>query len=133
MPSRMTVIRWLSSGKHPEFVTIYAQAREAQADFLAEEILQIADTTETGTKSTSKEWGDEVTEADMIEHRKLKVATRQWLAERIAPKRWGAKQQVEMSGQLAITDMTEDEMRAELAALGMAGGALGPEDVSDLV
>jgi hypothetical protein len=43
MPDKATVIRWL--GVHREFSDQYARAREAQADKLFEESLEIADDT----------------------------------------------------------------------------------------
>lgn len=49
------------------------------------------------------------------------------------PEKYRENSKVELSGHLAVGNMTEDEMRAELAAL-TAGGALhAPVDVSDLV
>jgi terminase small subunit-like protein len=41
MPDMATVFRWLA--RHAEFRDQYARAREVQADYLAEEILEIAD------------------------------------------------------------------------------------------
>lgn len=98
MPSRRTVLNWLSDGSREDFCAKYARAREAQADFYAEEIIEIADTPEIGVKTVTKESGTETTEGDMIEHRRLRVAARQWYAERVAPKRWGTKVQNELSG-----------------------------------
>jgi hypothetical protein len=41
MPARSTVFLWLS--KHPEFSGMCAKAKEASADVLADEMLDIAD------------------------------------------------------------------------------------------
>jgi hypothetical protein len=41
MPDKATVLRWM--GRHKEFRDQYAWAREAQADDILEEILEIAD------------------------------------------------------------------------------------------
>lgn len=51
-----------------------------------------------------------------------------------APEKYRENSKVELSGSLAVTSMTDDEIRAELAAL-TAGGVLPPgdDDVSDLV
>lgn len=134
MPSRATVLRWLGGGEHPEFEAIHARAREAQADHLADELLEIADTPITGQKVTSKEWGDEITEADMIEHRKLRVGTRQWIIERMNPKKYGAKQQVDIGNAdgkpFAVSDA---EAAPKLAAIIAAGLARKAADASDLV
>src|SRR5215469_7237431 len=41
MPSLRTVFTWLA--RHDEFRAMYTAAREAQADYIAEELLEIAD------------------------------------------------------------------------------------------
>ncbi|HHK0428315.1 TPA: hypothetical protein ACQQIU_006564, partial [Pseudomonas aeruginosa] len=42
MPAMSTFLRWLADEQHADLREQYARAREAQADTLAEEILQIA-------------------------------------------------------------------------------------------
>ena len=51
-----------------------------------------------------------------------------------APEKYRETSKVELSGHLSVSEMTDDEIRAELAAL-TAGGVLPPgdDDVSDLV
>jgi Bacteriophage Sf6, terminase small subunit-like len=39
-----------------------------------------------------------MTEADMIEHRKLQIDSRKWLIGKMAPKKNGDKQQIEHAG-----------------------------------
>lgn len=132
MPSQSMAYRWLI--EHPEFREQYARAREAQADKLAEEILQIADTPVIGTKVTSKEWGDEITEADMIEHRKLQVDARKWIASKLAPKKYGDKLAVGGADDLPpIQTMSDADKAARLEALIAAGLARKAQDASDLV
>lgn len=90
MPTTSTVCKWL--GKNPTFAEQYAHAREAQADALFDEILGIADTHERGEKRTTKADGTvETVEADMIEHRKLRIDARKWMAGKLRPKKYGDK------------------------------------------
>lgn len=90
MPNKATVIRWL--GLHQEFRDQYARARELQADALFDEVLHIANNTELGEKRTIKpDGGVEVVQADMIEHRRIKIDARKWMAGKIAPKKYGDK------------------------------------------
>ena len=96
MPARSTVFKWLVD--FPHFSDIYARAREAQADALADDILNIADTPQIGQKSVSKATGLEIAEGDMIEHRRLQVDARKWMAGKLAPKKYGEKIQAEHSG-----------------------------------
>jgi hypothetical protein len=99
MPSWFIVHRWLLDGKHLDFYQQYVHAREVQADFYAEEIVQIADTPMVGVKTKTDENGNvETTEGDMIDHRRLRVDARKWTAARLAPKKYGDRSALEHSG-----------------------------------
>lgn len=110
MPGRRTVLDWLDDDAHLNFRAKYARAREAQADLLAEEIVQIADTPQIGTKSVSKATGTEITEGDMIEHRRLQVLARQWYAAKLAPKKYGDKVDLNHGGQDGNPIKTESKV-----------------------
>ncbi|SPA44613.1 terminase small subunit protein [Cupriavidus taiwanensis] len=96
MPNKATVFRWLAADR--AFSDQYARARECQADALADEIVYIADTPQMGQKSVSKATGVEITEGDMIEHRRLQVDARKWMAGKLAPKKYGDKIQQQLTG-----------------------------------
>lgn len=96
MPAKSTVFKWLSEQK--EFSDRYARAREAQADALFDEILSIADTPMEGVKVKEGPNGTETTTGDMIEHRRLQVDARKWMAGKLAPKKYGDKIQAEHTG-----------------------------------
>lgn len=86
MPDKATVFRWLAGNE--AFRDQYARAREAQADFLAEEILQIADDGQNDTYLTDN--GLAVNH-DAIARSRLRVDARKWLASKMAPKKYGDK------------------------------------------
>src|SRR5436853_6196862 len=70
MPDARTVFRWLEANE--SFRQQYARAREAQADALADEIVDIADTPQPGKKTkTITGGGVEATEGDRTEQRGL--------------------------------------------------------------
>lgn len=99
MPNKATVFRWLAS--NDTFRDQYARARETQADALFDEILSIADTPQIGEKRKVKEDGGvEISTGDMIEHRRLQVDARKWMAGKLRPKKYGDKLDVEHSGQV---------------------------------
>lgn len=98
MPSISAVINWLADGAHETFVAQYTRAREAQADRMAEEILEISNTPVLGIKTKTTDGRTEVTEGDMIEHRRLQVDARKWLAARMAPKKYGDRIKQEVTG-----------------------------------
>ena len=125
MPSDMSVRRWALDNVDG-FSSRYACARELGFDALADEALDIADTTEVGVRSERSDDGYKETREDMLGHRKLRVDTRKWLLAKWAPQKYGERQAIEMSGTLALSSMSEDEIKAELAAY-VAG------DVNDLL
>lgn len=87
LPNKATVFRWLAA--HTEFRDQYARAREAQADALAEEILDIAD---DGSNDTYvDENGNSRTDHEVVARSRLRVDARKWLASKMAPKRYGDK------------------------------------------
>jgi hypothetical protein len=89
MPSASTVCRWLS--QREEFREQYAHARDAQADTLADEILDIAD---DGTNDwmSDKEAEEGFTyNGDAVQRSKLRIESRKWLAAKMAPKRYGER------------------------------------------
>lgn len=94
MPDKATVFRWL--GAHKLFCDQYARAREAQADAIFDEILHIADNPKIGVKTKTNDKGEvEVSEGDMIEHRRLQVDARKWMAGKLRPKKYGDKLDVD--------------------------------------
>lgn len=96
---------WISKDK--ELGDKYAHARQLQAEYLADEIIEIADTPKTGFKVTQKASGTEVTEGDMIEHRRLQVDARKWKASKLYPKKYGDRVDVTSGGEkVGIVDVT---------------------------
>jgi hypothetical protein len=96
MPSKTTVFKWIH--QDADFADNYARAREAQAEGFAEEIVAIADT------------GD-------IDRIKTQVDARKWVASKILAKKYGDRLDLNMTGGLNITSLTDEELDAKLRAL----------------
>lgn len=97
-----TFYRWLQSDK--ELCERYARARESQAQVMADEITQIADNTQEGVIVTEKADGStETKRADMLEHRKLRIESRKWLAAKLLPKTYGDRVDLAHSGEIAVS------------------------------
>lgn len=92
-PDYATVMRWLQ--KQPEFRDKYACARQDQADFLAEEIVQIAD---DGLNDTYVTDDGVRTNQDVIARSRLRVDARKWYASKLAPKKYGDKVETTLTG-----------------------------------
>jgi len=94
MPNKATVFRWL--GLHTSFRDQYARAREAQADALADEILDIAD--DGLNDSYEDDEGNRRTDHDVIARSKLRVDARKWIASKLKPKVYGDRVDAEPPG-----------------------------------
>ncbi len=79
--SNRTAWYWIS--EHEDFREMYEKAKMQQADFLIEEMMEIAD---QGSK-------------DLIDamDRKLRVNTRQWAAAKLKPKKYGQNSNVDVT------------------------------------
>ena len=92
MPSRATMLRWLA--KDTEFEAKCARAREDQADFMDDLILEAANNCdETNAQST-----------------RVKIAAYQWRASKLKPKKYGDKIQNEtdMKVEVIVRDLTRE-------------------------
>lgn len=96
MPSKASVFRWLASENLKSFRDQYARAREAQADAMADEILQIADDGQNDTYVDEE--GRPRTDTDVIARSRLRVDARRWLASKLKPKVYGDKIDTMLSG-----------------------------------
>src|SRR5690606_31084702 len=96
MPALSTVFRWLYANE--VFRDQYSRAREAQQEYLALEILEIAD---DGSNDTYiDEEGKPRVDHDVIQRSRLRVDTRKWIMSKMAPKKYGDKVDVNHGGQV---------------------------------
>jgi hypothetical protein len=111
MPNKSTVFKWL--GQNSEFSDQYARAREAQADLLVDEMIELADTPKIGKKTKKTSDGKvEETTFDMTEHRRLQIETRKWVAAKMRPKKYGDKLDVEQKTTVEAGDSVMALMKA---------------------
>jgi hypothetical protein len=97
MPTFQSVLRWVN--EIPEFAKSYAIACDMRAQSIADEILEIADTPTTGTRTkTFADGSEEITTLDQVERSKLRVDSRKWLLARLSPKRYGDRLLNEITG-----------------------------------
>jgi len=112
MPSKTTVMRWLA--EHSEFRDQYASAREAQADYYADEIIEISDdgTNDWMERQNSDGTTYKVEDREVLNRSRLRVDTRKWLMARMAPKKYGDKIDVEQRTTHEVGASVSDLMRA---------------------
>lgn len=103
MPSAATVCRWLAD--NASFREQYASAREAQADTLADEILDIADDGTNDWMERKTADGEVVRleyNGDAVQRSRLRVDARKWYASKLAPKKYGDKLDLSHGGQVGL-------------------------------
>ena len=76
MPCVDTVLKWVK--KFPSFAEQYASAREAQADTIFDEILDIAD-------------DPKITDSEAVQVAKMRIDARKWMAGKMRPKKYGER------------------------------------------
>lgn len=87
MPSAAFIFAELARNR--PFAEQYARAKEVQADFYAEQIIEIADDGKNDTYLD--EDGNKRTDQDVIGRSRLRVDARKWYAGKLAPKKYGDK------------------------------------------
>lgn len=89
-PDKTTVLRWLKN--YEEFRTQYAQAREAQADALFDECLDIADnSTNDWMSRNDPENPGYALNGEHVSRARLRIDARKWMAGKLRPKKYGEK------------------------------------------
>lgn len=99
MPHMATVLRWLKN--HSTFSEQYAQAREVGMDAIADEVFDIADDgrndwIERESQRTGQTYIALNDEA--VARSKIRIDARKWYLSKLAPKKYGEKTSLELSG-----------------------------------
>lgn len=96
MPDLVTIYRWLQ--RFPEFSKQYDKAKSEQIDTLADEMIDISD--DISSDTIVNENGKDVVNNTAVNRSRLMVDTRKWIAERMKPKKYGVRQEIEHSGKI---------------------------------
>ena len=123
-------MRWLA--KEPAFQNQYARAREIQAEYHFEELIEIADdgTNDYVAKRDASGaivgWREN---GEWVNRSRLRVDTRKWAMSKMAPKKYGDKSAIEHSGPggapIETRDVSDDvRAKALLAFLTKTGAKL---------
>ena len=81
LPSRVCVFYWLLDKKYDDFFNQYAKAREAQAEHMFDELLEICDNPNI----------------EMTNRDRLRVDVRKWYLSKVVPKLYGDKTEKEIN------------------------------------
>lgn len=98
MPSIETIRVWLLNDA--AFAAQYARAREEQADFYADEIIDISDTEKDPQKA------------------KVRIDARKWVASKLKPKKYGDKIELGHTGEVGVVTKVVFEIEDDADAAG---------------
>lgn len=112
MPTRETVRHWLATDEAGDLSAQYARAREWQGETLASECLELAD-------------GADPDSSAGVNKARLQVDTRKWMAGKLAPKVYGDRIDVGVSGTVVNTLEVGGMLAQQLGAV--AAGAVTPQ------
>ena len=128
MPCYKTVMNWLVRGEsgqeedaeYADFLHRYARARELQQDTLMDECLVIADDARNDWMEKQTRRGETITvpNHESVNRSRLRVETRFRMAEKVYPKKYGAKADLNVNANI------ESELRAVMRIVD--GRGLGP-------
>jgi hypothetical protein len=107
MPSRATLFRWLRD--HPDFREIYREAKEAQADILIEEGLDIIDDDSNDVITTAD--GRTIINMAAVHRSKAQVDYRKWIASKFLPRKYGNADSNRSRGSNSSPDSFHSRMR----------------------
>jgi hypothetical protein len=117
MPAQSTVFRWLADPDRATFREQYARAREAQADALFDEMLDIADDGSNDWMERKRQDGstEEVLNHEHIQRSKLRVDARKWMASKLNARVYGDKLDL-TSGNEPLRNLDDETLDAKIAA-----------------
>lgn len=98
MPSVKTIYNWF--GVHDDFLQQYARAKADSADANADKIEDIAE------RVLLEEYDPAAA--------RVAIDAFKWTASKKQPKKYGDLRQLELSGAVKLSDMTDDELRQKL-------------------
>lgn len=132
MPHRATVHRWITDNVEG-FCDKYARSRDIGLDAMADEILEISDTPVEGQRTEQSADGFKVVTEDMLGHRRLQVDARKWYLSKLAPKKYGDKTAMELTGaDGGPVQISDTERAAKIAAILAAAKARKSGDTDDV-
>ncbi|NEJ71821.1 terminase small subunit protein [Rhizobium phaseoli] len=111
MPAKSTVLSWLADDGKAGFRARYALAREILADGFVDELVEIADDRSNDWIEKKNAAGDTTgwqENGEAIRRSQLRIATRQWVAEKLKPKKYGSKAEPEQGVTGEVSQLLED-------------------------
>ena len=124
LPCEMTIRKWMA--QQPLFMEAYARAREQQMEKWSDDVVKIADDASGDYVDRVGKDGvvERVVDPETVQRSKLRIDTRKFLMAKLAATRYGDRVDVNVSGSVEVSSLSDEELeartRARLVALGVA-------------
>lgn len=102
--SHVSFYAWINQNE--EWLNKYTRARDIQADYLADQIIEIADDSAHDTIHTEN---GEMENKEWVNRSKLRVEARKWIASKLKPKKYGEKIDLNATVQNIVIDFKDAE------------------------
>lgn len=139
MPARTTVLRWVEND-HEGFASRYSTARDTGLDTMADSLMEISDDGSNDWMETNDPGNPGYRiNGEHIQRSKLRVDARKWYLSKLAPKRYGDKTSMELTGAdggpVLLSDTERAARIAAIIAVAQArkARAQADADISDLL
>ena len=108
-PTSRTVQRWTKNNE--KFCRLYALAKERQADYMADEMIEVAYDDKRDWRTIVDENGKEKTVfvPEAVNRSRLKIDTLKWQAARLAPKKYCEKQETINHHHVGMKEVKDNE------------------------
>lgn len=103
MPNTSSVMRWLAAEGAENLREQYARARDAQADYIFDEILDIADDATNDWMEVNGDDGAYRLNGEHVQRSRLRIDARKWMAGKLRPKKYGDKLDLNHGGSVSVT------------------------------
>jgi hypothetical protein len=111
LPSYSSIMSWLDSDE--TLLDRYTRAKEAQADFMADEILDIADDGTNDWMERYSKDGESIgyqVNGEHVQRSRLRIESRKWLAAKLKPKKYGEKTTIAGDAENPLAVLTMDQI-----------------------
>jgi hypothetical protein len=124
LPTAAAVLKWFDeermAGGETPLIDMYARAKESQADYMADEMIEIADNGKNDYMDQARRANGEVDRVPDHEHMsrsRLRVDTRKFIAAKLKPRKYGDKLELSGDPERPLSAMTEADLQAQILAL----------------
>jgi len=120
LPTFSEIMQWLQDDE--EFSDRYSRAKQFQADFMFDELIDIADDSRNDwiERNDPKNPGWKQN-GEHLARTKMRLDTRKWCAAKLRPHKYGERSDVNITQEFSLSTLSLDQLQQRLEALRLSG------------